>query len=112
MAYIKKFFLQESYPLKKEFINVSLVFLSKPENRVKIVEPLGIESIAGHIERTFRNKVFVSGTISHAHNNIDEVIQKVMEEKPDILGLSVFFDVLINSVNSLLYLSKLALTSL
>jgi len=99
--------LPENSPTHKKKVNVSLVFLSKPDNPEYIVEPLGIESIAGSLKKEFDDKVEIHGTVAHKYNNIEDVIQKIINEKPDILALSLFFNTLEDLDKIMCYISKI-----
>ena len=72
-------------------VKVVLAFLAERSEGVKIDYPLGMTAIAGVLHQEFQDSVKIFQMHNLMAANLDPLIKEIREEKPDVLGLSVYF---------------------
>ncbi|MFA5363091.1 MAG: pantetheine-phosphate adenylyltransferase, partial [Candidatus Omnitrophota bacterium] len=81
-----------SVPLSipQKVTKIGFVYLVEGSYGDAIIEPLGLETIKGYLQQEFRDKVEVVILHSRIHS-FGDIIRWINTERPDIVGLSVFF---------------------
>ncbi|MDD3906027.1 MAG: HAD hydrolase-like protein [Candidatus Omnitrophica bacterium] len=91
----------------KRTVKVALCWMSKIRDESKVDEPLAVSTLSGVLKKQFKNSVEIS-TIHHViENGTEGIIARLRKEKPDIVGLSLFFNTLDDLAKIMDYLKSL-----